>query len=195
MPNVYTPEAIKALTYFFKDVLEQMKILVTAFSTFESAYFSDHELEVSRRYSHYSSMGLCDVFNSAVYDVYIEDQLSKEKSHPEEYRGNPLVEKLTASFNLKFEQFFKPIIANWKYYTDHALYLIPAPCDVENLSETKIDPDFKTRAMNVYVNTANKYIGEYGKLRLDLFNYVYEQFNQDPESYIREFIESMKAIE
>lgn len=195
MSNVYTPEAIKALTYFFKDVLEQMKILVTAFANVDSAHFSDHELEVRRRYFHHIYMGLCAVFKSAVYDVYTEDQLSKEKSHPKEYRGDPLVEKLTACSILRFDRFFKPIIANWKYYTVHTLYLIPDPCDVENFSETKLDPKFKTRALNAYVNTTNKYIGEYGKLRLELFNYIYEQFNQDPESCIREFIESMLATE
>jgi hypothetical protein len=90
----------------------------------------------------------------------------KAGNYPSNYRTG-----ICGNLDTLCEFYVSPLVRkyqeSWTWYSGDWIFPVPAPSMYD---DTYIDP--KAGAVAVYMNTRNKWTGEYGKLRLSLLNHL-----------------------
>lgn len=184
MKNCVSEEIVVKVTSIIKLTLELLKPIVN-----ELYLKSANQDQRSSIYYPYINFGLCELFkfmmvmfdsnDDDMFDSDDNDVVSSILSSNKDLLRTILMESLLHDVLMKisFIRIFSPIIVQWKDYSGNVLFPVHDPDDTDT-------PD------KSFLKKNNKFKGAYGKKRVELFEFVYEQFNADPETFVRQFLQS-----
>lgn len=119
-------------------------------------------------------VGLCFNFSECLKEIINEPPYKGNKFLATLRINNSPIEKIFDDF---FIDLFSSFINRWKHFSGKDYYPVPDPKGL-------VTPEVMYSAYKDHL-----YNGEYGKLRLELFDYVCEQFNIIPELTVNDFFE------
>lgn len=121
--------------------------------------------------------GLCFNFSECLKEVTNEPPYKGNKFLATLKINNLSIEKI---FNDLFIDLFDPFINHWKHFSGKDYYPVPDP--------KGLDTPEVIYSVEAYKD--DLYNGEYGKLRLELFNFICEQFKVNPELTVQNFFKN-----